>query len=255
MISNLSYRVFYVWFRNFTVWKQYWYTTVVGSLGQPLLYFVAIGYGLGSFIQQINGMSYVEFLAPAIIASSVMHTSAFETTYSSYTRMEVQRTFHSIAVTPVSLEEVICGEILWAATKAMLPGITIFSAAVLMGYAESLQCLWVLPLLPLVGILFSSIGMLMTSFAKDYDFFTYFFTLFLEPMFLFSGTFFPLSKLPVGIQQFAWVLPLTHPVQLFRSFFQGNIPEMLWLHLAYLLVITGVIFAWALRRLTRRLID
>jgi len=255
MISNLSYRVFYVWRRNFTVWRQYWYTTVVGSLGQPILYFVAIGYGLGSFIGSIEGIPYVQFLAPAIMASSVMHAAAFETTYSSYTRMEVQRTYYSIAVTPVSLEEVVAGEILWAATKALLPGLAIFGASWLLGYTHSYLSLWALPILPLVGFLFGTIGMLMTSFARDYDFFTYFFTLFLEPMFLFSGTFFPLSTLPLAIQKIAWLLPLTHPVQLFRSLFHGEVPDHLWWHLAYLLAVSSLLFLWTLRRMTRRLID
>lgn len=255
MLSNLSYRVFYVWRRNFTVWQRYWYTTVVGSLGQPLLYFVAIGYGLGSFIHSIDGMPYVEFLAPAILATAIMHAAAFETTYSSYTRMEVQRTFQSIAVTPVNVEEVVAGEILWAATKAMLPGLAIFGASVLLGFAKSWLCLWALPFLPLVGFLFAAIGMLMTSFARDYDYFTYFFTLFLEPMFLFSGTFFPLGTLPPFVQNIAWILPLTHPVQMFRSFFQGTVPPHLWWHIIYLVAVSALIFVWTIRRLTRRLID
>ena len=255
MLANLSYRVFYVWLRNFTVWRQYWYTTVVGSLGAPIMYFVAIGYGLGSFIRSIEGMPYVQFLAPALVASSVMHAAAFETTYSSYTRMEVQRTFHSIAVTPVQLEEIIAGEILWAATKAMLPGLFMFAATIVLGLNASWQAIWVLPLLPLVCLLFASLGMLMSSIAKNYDFFTYFFTLFLEPMFLFSGTFFPLSTLPVIVQKLAWILPLTHPVHLFRSFYQGEIPEYLWLHVLYLVVVSAGIFVWTLRRMVRRLID
>lgn len=255
MLANLSYRVFYVWFRNFTVWRQYWYTTIVGSLGAPLLYFIAIGYGLGHFIREVEGMPYVMFLAPAILASAVMNAAAFETTYSSYTRMEVQRTFHSIAVTPVSLEEVVAGEILWAATKAMVPGFIMFGAIALLGYMKSPLALWVLPLLPLLGLVFASLGMLMTSFAKNYDYFTYFFTLFLEPMFLFSGTFFPLSALPPIVQKAAWILPLTHPVYLFRSLFQGEVPENWLLHVGVLVVLAVVVFVWTIRRMVKRLVE
>ncbi len=254
-MTALSYRALYVWSRNFTVWQRYWYTTFVGSLGAPALYFVAIGYGLGSFIREVEGMPYVAFLAPALVVTSIMQAASFETTYSSYTRMEVQRTYMAIAVTPVSLQEVIAGEILWAATKAMVPGVIMFAVTIALGFAESWTVVWVLPLMPLVGFLFATIGMLMTSFARDYDFFTYFFTLFIEPMFLFSGTFFPLSAMPVVIQKAAWVLPLTHPVYLCRAFYRGVTPEGLWLHVGWLLLLSTVLFVWTIRRMVNRLVD
>lgn len=251
----LSHRVGYVWYRNFTVWCHYWYTTVVGSLGETVLYFVAFGYGLGHFVRSIEGMPYIEFLAPAVVASSTMHAAAFETTYSSYTRMTVQRTFHSMAATPINLHEIVAGEILWGMTKSLLPGTVIFLATIVLGYSHSPLALGVLPLLLLVGFLFSAIGMLMSSFAKDYDFFTYFFTLFLEPMFLFSGTFFPLTVLPEIVQKLAWALPLTHPVYIFRSFYHGVVPEHLILHILWLLLLSAIIFIWTTRRMVRRLVD
>lgn len=255
MLMNLTYRAFYVWSRNFTVWQRYWYTTVVGSLGAPALYFVAIGYGLGRFIREVEGMPYVDFLAPALVVTAIMQAASFETTYSSYTRMEVQRTYMAIAVTPVNLQEIIAGEILWAASKAMVPGLIMFAVTIVLGFAKSWQALWVLPLMPLVGFLFATIGMLMTSFARDYDFFTYFFTLFIEPMFLFSGTFFPLSALPATLQQVAWVLPLTHPVYLCRAFYQGQIPENLLWHVFWLVFLAAILFLWTIKRMVKRLID
>ena len=242
-----------VWYRDFLVWTRYWWTSLIGAMGEPVLYFLALGYGLGSFIKTIEGMPYIQFLAPALICSTVMHSASFETTYSSFTRMERQRTFHSIAATPVSIEEVVAGEILWGATKSLLPGGIMFIAVAVLGLIESWTALWLIPILMIEAILFSSLGMLATSYARDYDFFTYYITLFLEPMFLFSGTFFPLSSLPDPVQKVAWLLPLYHPVALARRFFYGYGEVSILLSLAWLLILTLLISWWALRKMTKRL--
>lgn len=245
---------FKVWYRDFIVWTRYWWTSLTGAIGEPVLYFLAIGYGLGSFIPSIEGMTYLQFLAPALIASAVMHSASFETTYSSYTRMEIQKTYHSIAVTPVNLPEVIAGEILWGATKSLLSGGIMFLAVALLGLAGSWEALWFLPVLVVEAILFSALGMLMTSFAKDYDFFTYYITLILEPMFLFSGTFFPLSTLPAWVQKAAWLLPLTHPVAIARRLFVGYESGNLFLSLVWLIALAVFFSWWAVRRMVKRLV-
>ncbi len=242
-----------VWYRDCLVWSRYWWTSLIGSTAEPVLYFLAIGYGLGSFIESIDGMPYLQFLAPALICSTLMHSASFETTYSSFTRMERQKTFHSIAATPVSLAEVVSGEILWGATKCLLPAGIMFLAVAILGLIESWQALWLIPVLGVEAILFSSLGLLMTSYAKDYDFFTYYFTLFLEPMFLFSGTFFPLSRLPEWVQAVAHLLPLTPPVTTARALFRGSVAEIPWLSLAWLLLLAVFISSWAVRRMVKRL--
>lgn len=245
---------FKVWYRDFIVWTRYWWTSLVGAIGEPVLYFLAIGYGLGSFIGSIEGMPYLQFLAPALIVSSVMHSASFETTYSSYTRMEIQKTYHSIAVTPVALSEVIAGEILWGATKSLLSGGIMFAAVAILGLISSWNALWMIPVLVLEALLFSSLGMLMTSFAKDYDFFTYYITLVLEPMFLFSGTFFPLSSLPGWVAKIAWVLPLSHPVAIARFLFVGYRSGNPFLSLIWLVLLTCFFCWWSIRRMVKRLV-
>ena len=246
---------FKVWYRDLVVWTKYWWTSLLGALGEPILYFLAMGYGLGTFVRDIDGIPYIKFLAPALIASSVMHSASFETTYSTYTRMEVQKTFNSIAVTPINVREVVAGEILWGATKSLLPGFVMFLTVVFLGYVDSWMALAYVPVLLITALLFSSLGMLMTSFAKDYDFFTYYFTLFLEPMFLFSGTFFPLYSLPPLVQKVAWLLPLAHPVTVGRCLFTGAASvQMVFLHSSFLLVMALVLFAWAVFRMEKRMV-
>ena len=247
---------FKVWRRDFLVWTRYWWTSLIGGLGEPVLYFVAMGYGLGSFVKDINGFPYVQFLAPGLICSSIMHSASFETTYSSYTRMAIQKTYHSIAVTPINVGEVIAGEILWGATKALFSGGIMLVAVIAMGilpreYLPNL--VFLIPLLVLEALLFSALGMLMTSFAKDYDFFTYYFTLGLEPMFLFSGTFFPLDSLPALVQKAAFFLPLAHPVAIARSLVLGiPYPYATW-GVAWTAFLALAVSSWAIRRMVKRL--
>ncbi len=243
-----------VWYRDFLVWMRYWWTSLFGALGEPVLYFVGFGYGLGALIKEVDGVPYMEFLAPALICSAIMHSASFETTYSSYTRMEIQKTFHSIAVTPVSVKEVIVGEILWGATKSLLSGGVMFAAVALMGLVHSPLALLAIPVLVLTALLFSSLGMLMTSFAKDYDFFTYYITLGLEPMFIFSGTFFPMDGLPPLVQKLTWILPLSHPISITRGLFSGNVIEGIGISLLWMATLAFAIFRWSVRRMEKRLI-
>lgn len=254
MLFPINRYAFKVWYRDFVVWTRYWWTSLVGAMGEPVLYFLAMGYGLGAFIKTIEGMPYIQFLAPALIASSVMHSASFETTYSAYTRMEIQKTFHSIAVTPVNISEVIAGEILWGTTKSLLPGGIMFIAVACLGLIGSWQAIGLVPVLILEAFLFSSLGMLMTSFAKDYDFFTYYITLFLEPMFLFSGTFFPLKALPYWVQKAAWILPLTHPVFVGRSLFAGKFSLQILLSVLWMMILTLILFCWSVKRMQKRLV-
>ena len=245
---------FKVWYRDFLVWTRYWWTSLIGALGEPVLYFLAMGYGLGAFIHSIDGIPYLQFLAPALVCSAVMNSASFETTFSAYTRMEIQKTFHSIAVTPVAVSEVIAGEILWGATKSLLSGGVMFGAVAALGLVHSWHALWLLPVLVMEAILFSALGMLMTSFARDYDFFTYYFTLFLEPMFLFSGTFFPLSSLPGWFQKAALILPLTHPVAIARALFVGSGSGWVWLRIGWLAFLAAFFSWWSIRRMVKRLV-
>src|SRR5262249_11111693 len=155
MILSIRY-AFKVWYRDFVVWTRYWWTSLIGGLGEPVLYFLAMGYGLGSFVKNIEGFPYVQFLAPGLICSTIMHSASFETTYSSYTRMEIQKTYHSIAVTPINVGEVIAGEILWGATKSLMSGGIMLLAVIVMGILPKehlANLVWLLPMLVVEALL------------------------------------------------------------------------------------------------------
>lgn len=241
--------------RNWDTWRSYALGSLVGSLGEPLLYILAIGIGLGQFIgEDIGGQPYLVFMAPAILAAGAMNGATFETTYSSYTRLAIQKTFDAIVTTPVSVKEVVAAEIVWGMMKSMISGMAMFFIFGLFGLIQTPLVLAAVPVLMVLGFLFASLGMLATSFAQSYNFFTFYFTLFISPMFLFSGTFFPLEGLPGWAQSLAWCLPLTHGVRLVRPFFHGEIPPTLWGDSLWLLTVSVVLYLLVLRRMERRMI-
>ena len=245
-----------VWQRDFKVWSKYSRVSIVSNLGEPILYILAIGFGLGHYVGQIEGVSYLMFLGPAILSAAVMNSASFETTFSSYTRLTVQKTFDGIIVTPVSAEEIIAGEVFWAATKSLITASFMYIILIAFNLIENpLFGLSVFPIVILTGIIFASMGMLVTSLASSYDFFAYYFTLILGPMFFFSGTFFPLSQLPQWAFHLAWFLPLTHCVKIIRSILFGEFPPFLWGSVAWLAVVAALFFVLAIRQMKKRLIS
>ncbi len=219
---------FKVWMRNARVWRKYIVASLIGNLGQPVLFLLAMGYGLGREIPQIEGLTYLQFIAPGLVASAVMYSGSFETMYGSYTRLTTQRTYEAILMTPVSVEELALGEIVWGATKGLLSGSIMIISLPLFGVIPSLWTLALIPVLFLEGVLFAALGLIMTALASDYEFFNYFTSLFITPLFLFSGIFFSLKAMNPTIQRLSMALPLTYAVDLSRMLCYGQI-EPDWL--------------------------
>lgn len=245
---------FRVWLRNYESWKDFAVASLVGTVAEPLLYFAAIGFGLGRFVDDIQGQPYEAFLAPGLVAATAMNAAAFETTFGSFTRMTEQRTYEAIVMTPISVGEVVAGDILWAASKSLLGGGVILLIMLPLGLIEGPLALAVLPLTFAVGIMFGALGMAYTAIAPSYTFFNYFFTLVIGVMFLFSGVFFPLEGLPAWVGWSAWFLPLTHAVSLMRGLTAGTLAPSMWLDLAWLVAFTLLVFWLAVRLIRRRLI-
>jgi lipooligosaccharide transport system permease protein len=229
-MPKLTYRVWKVWQRNFDVFMKTIQVNFLPSVLEPILYLVALGLGLGTFVTNIEGVSYIRFIAPALIAIGIMYGSFFECTYSSFVRMYFQKTFDAIIATPVSVEEVIAGELMWGATRATINSTIVLAVVAAFGLISS-PLFFVLPLLAFVGgLMFSALGMCFTALARSIDFFNYPSFLLITPMFLLSGTFFPLSALPSPVQTAAvMVLPLTHVANLTRGLVLGRINTFLGL--------------------------
>ena len=193
---RLSFRFFPIWRRHFLVWRKVATTSVIGHIADPMIYLLGLGYGLGSLLPQMGGTSYMVFLAAGTVCYSTMNSASFEALYSGFSRMHEQRTWEAIMNTPVTLDDIVVAEILWAASKSVMSGATVVLVIWLLGLSHSVLSLGLLPLALLVGLCFASIGMIMTALAPAYDFFMYYFTLVVTPMMLLCGVFFPVSQLP-----------------------------------------------------------
>lgn len=185
-------RAFRVWQRNLTVYTKLYKSSLVLNFIDPILYLAALGLGLGAFIKEINGIPYIEFIAPGIIASSSMFAAVYECTYGTYVRMHYQKTFEAILSTPVNIYELVAGELLWGATKSMLYGITIIIVISVFGLVESSMIIFLIPVLFLCGLIFAQIAIITVAVVPGIDSFNYFYTLFITPMFFFQGSSFPL---------------------------------------------------------------
>ncbi len=245
--------MFKVWYRDFLVWSRFLFSSLVANLGEPFLYLLAIGYGVGRHVSGFEGVAYADFIAPAIVVVSVMNSASFETTFSSYTRMAIQKTFDAIACTPLTLKDIVLGEIFWATTKACFSSLTIFLVLTLFGLVHTPLALGVVLICFVEGVLFSSLGMLVTGTARSYEIFNYYFTLFISPMFLFSGTFFPLSDLPRWAQGIAWFLPLTHAARAARELFFGHFSFTFVISFFWLCVVASLSCWLAVLKMERRL--
>lgn len=243
-----------VWRRNFESWKKFYKASLVGALGEPVLYLLAIGYGLGRFVDTVAGVPYAVFLAPGIVASAAMNSASFETTFGAFARMREQHTYAAILATPIGLSEIVAADILWGGSKGALAASVVLAVAAAAGLVGSPWAVLVPPLSLLVGVMFGALGMIMTARAQSWDHFSYYFTLVISVMFLFSGVFFPLESLPAAGRAIAWLLPLTHAVTATRALVAGQLGLALLADLAWMVAVTAVAYLLAVRFMRRRLI-
>src|SRR3990172_2275871 len=249
-----SWRFIPVWRRNALVWRKLAIPSLLGNLADPMLYLLGFGYGLGRVLPDVFGTSYIAFLAAGMVCSSTMMSASFETMYSGFSRMHVQRTWDAIMNAPVTLDDVLIGEAVWTASKSLLSGIAVLAVATALGLAQSWLALWALPVMFVTGIAFGSPGLVMTALSPSYDFFMYYFTLFITPMMLRCGVFFPVDQLPQALQHAAAFLPLTHAVALVRPLMNDTVPPGIATHVSVLLLYAMAGFYGALALTRRRLL-
>ncbi len=250
---RLSMRFLPIWQRHWLVWRKVAAPSILGHLADPVIYMLGLGYGLGSLLTEMGGMPYITFLAAGTLCYSAMNSASFEALYSGFARMHEQRTWEAILNTPVTLDDVVLSEILWAATKSLMSGIAVLLVIWLLGLSHAPLSLWMIPLALLVGFTFAAIGLIMTALAPSYDFFMYYFTLVITPMMLLCGVFFPVTQLPHSLQIVSGVLPLSHAVDLARPLMSGTIPPHAGMHISVLLAYTLIGFYISLVLFRRRL--
>ena len=254
MRPKFRHAAFAIWARNMLVLRKMLGSSVVINFGEPLLYLVGLGFGLGMFIGGQMDMPYLTFLASGILASSAMNTASFEALFGVFTRMVPQKSYDAMLASPLEIADILAGEILYCATKSVIHGIGILVVAALLGAVTGWQSLWVLPILFLVGLTFAALALIMTAVASSYAFFSYYTTLVMMPLMLLSGVFYPITALPPLLQKILYALPLIHAVQLVRPLMAGLPVTDVPLHLAVLVTYGIVGYLIAMRLIRRRLL-
>lgn len=239
--------------RNLRVWQNFAGASALGNFGEPLLYLVALGYGLGRIVPDLDGMSYAEFIAPGLVLSTVMYSATFELLFGSYTRLATQKTFEAVLATPISVGELVAGEIIWGGLKATFGAAVVLLVIRLFGLVPSWQALAVVPLGFVAGIMFSTMALVVTALSHRYDSFNFYLTLVVAPMFLFGGVFFPLERMPDWAGRVAQLLPLTHAVAIARALVRGTTDAQVFTHLLAMAAFTAVTWIISWRLMIRRL--
>jgi len=262
MIFNKnSWRAAYaVWQRNATIYRRNWHLSLLPNFFEPFLYLLGMGVGLGYYINDsVNGTPYLAYIAPGLVASAAMNGATFESTYNVFVRMTFDRIYNAYLGAPARPADIILGELLWAVTRAMLYGV-IFLLIVL-GYNSfgyTLVMSWHVIFAPLVialiGVLFSAIGLFFTGLIRSIDYYSYYFTLFLTPLFLFSGIFYPVSRFPYG-ETIAWFTPLYHGVRVMRSLMLGSFGLSESMSVLWMMVVSIALLAVVPKFFNKRLTD
>jgi lipooligosaccharide transport system permease protein len=250
-VSALSLRV---WQRNRDVYQNLWVSEFIWPIVEPLVTLLALGLGLGDFVDLEGGQDYVDFIGPGILAVFPMWSATAETAWGSFFRMESQRTFDAMVATPVSIDDVTSGEILWAATRAFISTVYVMAMVAAFGAIGSLWALAVIPLAVLPGVMFGAVSLCYTAVARSVSQLNYFFATYVTPQFWLAGVFFPLDQLPGWVETVAWFTPAYHVVRVYRGLVTGD-PQWSYLgDIAWIAVVTAGFYLLALHLMRRRLV-
>jgi lipooligosaccharide transport system permease protein len=248
---RLAYRV---WRRNLRAFSKLWKGALLPSFFDPVFYLLAMGFGLGTYLSSVNGIPYKEFIASGLVGSSVMWSTTFETTYNVYFRMSENRIYDNVLSTPVEPEDLVAGELAWASTRAVIYGTVFLLMVLIFGLVGSPWAVLTPAFLILGGACFATIGLSFTTIVGRVDYFSYYYTLFITPLFLFSGVFYPLNRLPHWTHVVAWFTPLYHLVLITRGLILGPDAMSVLGNAAWLLVVTAALFSVPVIFMRRRLV-
>lgn len=243
-----------VWRRDLRVFSRAWRTALLPQFLDPVVYLLAMGFGLGAYLTEVEGIPYERFIASGLIASAVMWAASFESTWNVWFRMEETRLYEAMLTTPIEVQDVVAGEASWAATRAMVYGTSFLLIVTAFGFVESAWAVAMPLFVALGGLTFSLLGLAVTGLLRRADYFSYYYTLFITPLFLFSGIFYPLDRLPDWVSVVAWFSPLHHLVEITRGLILGPDGLAVLGHSAWLAAVCLLLFAVPVTRFRSRLV-
>lgn len=254
-IPSFPHRIWSVWTRHLKVYTNKFLSNAFEPVLEPLLFMMGIGFGLGIFIQQMDGVPYIQFLASGLLIATAMMTSALECAYSTFVRLEFDKVYDGMVAAPLTAENILLGEIIWAGTKGLFFSLIMLLIVYLTGIIRN-PWVFTVPLIGfLTGLMFGSFSMLVTSFVKNFNHFSFYVSGFLSPMWFFSGLIFPVNSLPPAVRPLVEILPLTHPVRIARAICFNRWGQEIILDFAYIVVFILVFGYFGIKRLKKKIID
>ena len=251
----LSQRLFSVWYRHVRVYTKNLASNGLPPFLEPLLFLLGVGIGLGRYIDEtMDGLPYIDFLGTGLLVTAAMFTAAYECTFGTFIRMEFEKVYDGMLAAPITVNNLIVGEIIWAGTKGLFFTFAVLCVLTVFGIVE-LPAGLLSPLIGfLTGMMFASLSLLVTSFVKTINHFNFYLTGIISPMFFFSGVVFPVGNLPSSIRFVAEIVPLTHAVRLSRAVCTSHYSASLVGDLTYIALFIVIVGALAIRRLRGRLV-
>ncbi len=242
------------WQRNAFIFRRIFPESIAVNFLEPVIYLLAMGFGIGAYLSTVGELPYLVFVATGLVTTSAMFGATFECTYNAYVQMYYEKAYDGVITTPIGVEDVVVGEIFWGATRSVLYGTIFLIVITLFGTVRSPLALLMPVLFAVSGLMFSVIAMTFTAVNPSIDYFTFYFALFITPMFMFSGVFFPLDALPGWVSSLAWLTPLSHVVTLSRALALGTLEARHAWDLVWMLVVTAALFPAPIALMRRRLI-
>ena len=244
----------HLWQRNASIYKRTYKLNIVPNFFEPFLYLLAMGLGLGAYLARIKGVRYIDFIAPGLVATAAMFGASFEVTFNCFVKMQFGKIYDAVMSTPLTIEDIGLGEMLWSTTRSLIYGTVFLAIASSFGVVHSWWAVLTPVAVALTGMMFSAIGLSFTAVIPLIDYYTYYWTMFITPMFLFSGIFFPLDRMPNWVQVVAWFIPLHQAVDLMRALILTGDIGSAAAAAAWIVVVTGALFVVPMNLLHRRLV-
>lgn len=246
--------MFKVWLRNFLFFKKTFLVSLFWTTLEPLMFLGAFGFGFGHYISSIEGMSFLQFYFAGLLCTTAMMVSYFESTYPNYTKLTHQKTYAAMLLTPVSINQIFFGEMLWSATKGFLGVLGVFLISSVFGLFN-VKFFTIAPVLFLLSLVFAAFGMIMISIAKNYDSFIFSTSGIIVPLSMISGTYFSLDEIPYYLKSAAYFFPLAHAVNLVRSALYRTIGPNDMVHVAVLVIYLIVFSIIGLQLFKKKLVN
>ncbi|MEG3306970.1 ABC transporter permease [Streptococcus caprae] len=219
--------------RNYMSFRNLFKISIMPNLVDPLFYLIAMGFGVGSYLTMVGGMSYRDFIITGLISATAMTAATSETTVNAFIQFRLEKTYDAMLMTPINTGDIVIGQSIWAGIRAVIFGGIFFLVSIFISGNFHISFLLIPVVLFIVGYLFGILGLSFTYLAPSREFLNYYNVLVIRPLYMFSDTFFPISSMPLIVQKITWLSPLYHASKIVRGIwineFKNLFPHFIWL--------------------------